>query len=72
MVNVQDLDAFDAGAEVNLDAVLQAGLSRKTGDLLKVLGNGELTKALTVKAHKFSASAQSKIEAAGGTAEVLD
>lgn len=72
LVNVQDLDAFDAGAEVNLDTVLQAGLSRKTGDLLKVLGNGELSKALTVKAHKFSASAQSKIEAAGGTAEVLD
>lgn len=72
LVNVQDLDAFDAGAEVTLDAVLRAGLSRKTGDLLKVLGNGELSKALTVKAHKFSASAQSKIVAAGGTAEVLD
>lgn len=71
LVNVQDLDAFEAGAEVTLAAVLDAGLSRKTGDMLKVLGNGELSKSLTVKAHKFSATAQSKIEAAGGTAEII-
>lgn len=71
LVNVQDLEAFDAGAEVTLESVLDAGLSRKTGDLLKVLGNGELSKSLTVKAHKFSATAQSKIEAAGGTAETI-
>lgn len=71
LVNVKDLEVFDAGAEVTLEAVLDAGLTRKTGDLLKVLGNGEISKSLTVKAHKFSASAQSKIEAAGGTAEIL-
>ncbi|MCH2100700.1 MAG: 50S ribosomal protein L15 [Planctomycetes bacterium] len=71
LVNVQDLEAFETGAEVTLESVLEAGLSRRTGDLLKVLGNGELSKSLTVKAHKFSATAQSKIEAAGGTAEVL-
>lgn len=71
LVNVQDLDAFEAGTEVTLESVLKAGLSRKTGDMLKVLGNGEISKSLTVKAHKFSATAQSKIEAAGGTAEIL-
>jgi len=71
LVNVEALEVFEAGAEVTLDAVLDAGLSRKTGDLLKVLGNGDVSKSLTVKAHKFSATAQSKIEAAGGKAEVI-
>lgn len=71
LINVAALDAFEAGSEVTLEAVLAAGLSRKTGDMLKVLGDGELSKPLTIKAHKFSATAQSKIEAAGGTAELL-
>jgi len=71
LVNVEALEVFEAGTEVTLDAVLDAGLSRKTGDLLKVLGNGDVSKSLTVKAHKFSATAQSKIEAAGGKAEVI-
>jgi large subunit ribosomal protein L15 len=71
LVNVEALDVFEAGTEVTLDAVLDAGLSRKTGDLLKVLGNGDVSKSLTVKAHKFSATAQSKIEAAGGKAEII-
>lgn len=71
LVNVEALDVFEAGTEVTLDAVLDAGLSRKTGDLLKVLGNGDVSKSLTVKAHKFSATAQSKIEAAGGKAELI-
>jgi large subunit ribosomal protein L15 len=71
LVNVEALDVFEAGTEVTLDAVLEAGLSRKTGDLLKVLGNGDVSKSLTVKAHKFSATAQSKIEAAGGKAELI-
>jgi large subunit ribosomal protein L15 len=71
LVNVEALDVFEAGTEVTLDAVLEAGLSRKTGDLLKVLGNGDVSKSLTVKAHKFSATAQSKIEAAGGKAEII-
>ena len=71
LVNVEALEVFEAGAEVTLDAVLEAGLSRKTGNLLKVLGNGDVSKSLTVRAHKFSATAQSKIEAAGGTAELI-
>lgn len=71
LVNVEALEVFEAGTEVTLDAVLNAGLSRKTGDLLKVLGNGDVSKSLTVKAHKFSATAQSKIEAAGGKAELI-
>jgi large subunit ribosomal protein L15 len=71
LVNVGSLDAFDAGATVELDAVLERGLTRKTGALLKVLGTGEVTRQLTVRAHKFSAAAKRKIEAAGGAAEVL-
>jgi len=51
--------------------VLDAGLSRKTGGMLKVLGSGEIQKKLTIKAHKFSETAVTKIEAAGGTTEVL-
>jgi len=72
LINVDALDAFDEGTEVTLSLVLEAGLARRTGDMLKVLGNGEIAKKLTIKAHKFSGSAQSKIEAAGGTAELLD
>jgi large subunit ribosomal protein L15 len=52
-------------------ALGQAGLVKKVGDGIKILGDGELTKALTVKAHKFSKSAQERIEAAGGKAEVI-
>jgi large subunit ribosomal protein L15 len=72
LVNIESLEAFDAGEVVDLEAVLDKGLSRKTGDMLKVLGQGELSKELTIKAHKFSKSAQSKIESAGGTVEVID
>ena len=68
LVNVGVLDHFEDGAEVNLQSVLQAGLSRRSGSLLKVLGQGEITRKLTVVADKFSASAKSKIEAAGGSA----
>jgi large subunit ribosomal protein L15 len=50
---------------------LERGLARKTGDMLKVLGQGEVTTKVTVKAHKFSGSAKSKIEAAGGSVEVI-
>ena len=71
LVNVELLEAFEDGAEVSLDTVLEKGLSRRTGALLKVLGQGELSRKLTVRAHKFSASARAKIEAAGGAAEVL-
>ncbi len=72
LVNVELLDSFEDGAEVNLEAVLEKGLSRRTGAMLKVLGQGELSRKLTVRAHKFSASAKAKIEAAGGTAEVVE
>ena len=71
LVNVASLAAFDDGATVDLDAVLARGLTQRTGDLLKVLGMGEIGRKLTVKAHKFSGAAKSKIEAAGGTAEVI-
>jgi large subunit ribosomal protein L15 len=68
-VNVGDLEErFEAGADVTLDALKAAGLVRKLSIDVKVLGQGELTKRLTVSAHRFSKSAVEKIEAAGGTA----
>jgi large subunit ribosomal protein L15 len=71
LVNVEVLNSFEEGSEVTLEAVLSRGLGRKTGDMLKVLGSGEITAKLTVKAHKFSATASAKIEAAGGTVELI-
>ena len=62
---------FEDGAVVDAQALIDAGLIRKAPDGLKVLGNGELTKKLTVKAAKYTASAKEKIEAVGGTAEVI-
>ena len=70
-VNVSALDVFEKGAVVDADAMIQQGLIKKAYDGVKILGNGELTKALTVKASAFSASAKEKIEAAGGKAEVI-
>ena len=69
IVNVEALNKFDDGAVVDMDALVAAKLVRKPLDGLKVLGNGELTKSLTVKAAVFSASAKEKITAAGGQAE---
>ena len=69
IVNVADLNKFDDGAVVDLDALLAAKIVRKELDGLKVLGAGELTKKLTVKATVFSATAKEKIEAAGGKTE---
>jgi large subunit ribosomal protein L15 len=70
-VNIRDLLRFDAGAEVDVAALVEAGLVKGRFDCVKVLGNGELDRALTVTAHGFSAGARSKIEAAGGTAKVV-
>ena len=70
-VNVKDLNKFEDGTEVDMSVLLAAGLVGKQLDGLKVLGNGELTKKLTVKAEKFSKSAVEKIEKAGGKAEVI-
>ena len=72
-VNIADLEArFDKGAEVTLDALKTAGLAKKADVPVKILAKGEITKPLTVHAHKFSASAKAAIEAAGGTAVVID
>jgi large subunit ribosomal protein L15 len=70
-INVKDLNKFEDGAVVDIDALLEAGLVGKKLDGVKVLGNGELEKKLTVKAEKFSKSAAEKIEKAGGKAEVI-
>ena len=70
IVNVDALNVFEDGAIVDLEALLAKKIVRKANDGLKVLGNGELTKKLTVKATVFSASAKEKIEAAGGKIEV--
>ena len=69
IVNVADLEKFVDGTEVDLDVLMAAKIVRKAGDGLKVLGTGELTKKLTVKAAVFSAAAKEKIEAAGGKVE---
>ena len=69
-INVCDLNKFEDGSVVDADAIVAAGLLKKTLDGVKILGNGELTKKLTVHAAAFSASAKQKIEQAGGTAEV--
>ena len=69
IVNVAALNKFEDGAVVDLEALLAAKLVRKELDGLKILGEGELTKKLTVKANVFSATAKEKIEAAGGKTE---
>ncbi|MBQ4274768.1 MAG: 50S ribosomal protein L15 [Clostridia bacterium] len=69
IVNVAALNVFEDGAVVDLEALLAKKIIRKANDGLKVLGNGELTKKLTVKASVFSATAKEKIEAVGGKTE---
>ncbi|HEX8123829.1 MAG TPA: 50S ribosomal protein L15 [Solirubrobacteraceae bacterium] len=72
-VNLKDLEErFQPGEEVTLDLLRERGLAKRKGVDVKILGSGELTKALTVHAHKFSASARERIEAAGGTVQVID
>ena len=70
-VNVEALEVFEDGAVVDFEALKAAGIIKKELGGVKILGNGELTKKLTVKAAKFSASAKEKIEALGGKAEVI-
>ena len=71
IVNVRDLNRFDAGATVDETSLLQAGLLKGSRDGIKLLGQGEIKHALTVKLNAVSKAAREKIEAAGGTVEVL-
>ncbi|MBR5288277.1 MAG: 50S ribosomal protein L15, partial [Clostridia bacterium] len=71
IVNVEDLEIFENGTVVTVEMLVEKKIVRKALDGLKVLGEGELTKKLTVKAVKFTGSAKEKIEAVGGTAEVI-
>ena len=71
IVNVSDLNRFNDGDTINLAVLMEAGLITKALDGLKVLGNGEITKKITVEAKIFSQTAKEKIEAAGGKTEVI-
>jgi len=71
IVNVRDLNRFEAGTAVTPAALQAAGLIHGVGDGVKILGDGEMTRALAVSAQKFSAAAAEKIRAAGGTVQVL-
>ena len=70
-INVSALERFDDGAEVTVETLVESGVVSNPRDGVKILGNGELTKKLTVKVNAFSASAKEKIEAAGGSCEVI-
>ena len=71
-INVSVLnDKFEDGAVIDVDTMIERGIVKNPKDGVKILGNGEVTKKLTVKANAFSASAKEKIEAVGGTAEVM-
>jgi large subunit ribosomal protein L15 len=70
-LNVSDLNNFEDGAVVDVNVIIESGLIKKPLDGIKILGNGELTKKLTVKVTAFSESAKQKIEQAGGKAEVM-
>jgi len=71
IVNIEALNAFEDGAVVTPDMMIEAGLAKKVADGIKILGEGTLEKKVTVKAHKFSKAAMEKIESAGGKAEVI-
>ena len=70
-INVSELERFEADSVVTIDTLIESGLVKNTFDGVKILGNGELTKKLTVKVNAFSEGAKSKIEALGGTCEVI-
>jgi large subunit ribosomal protein L15 len=71
IVNIQDLNIFDDGTEVTIELLQDVGMIKGVKDGVKILGNGELEKQLTVKAHRFSKQAEEKISARGGKAEVI-
>ena len=71
VVNVGELNKFEDGATVDLEAIKAAGLAKQVKDGIKILGNGTIEKKLTVKGNKFSKTAVEKIESAGGKAEVI-
>ena len=70
-INVSALEVFDNGADVTVESLIEKGIIKNPKDGVKILGNGEFTKKLNVKANAFSASAMDKIEALGGKAEVI-
>ena len=70
-INIKFLERFEDGSTVSVDTLVEAGIVKNPRDGVKILGNGELTKKLTVQANAFSASAKEKIEAVCGTAEVI-
>ena len=70
-INISALEKFDNGADVTVDTLIESGIVKNPKDGVKILGNGELTKKLNGKANAFSASAKEKIEALGGTCEVI-
>ena len=70
-INVSALERFESGSEVDIAALLSLGVIKNERDGVKILGNGELSKKLTVKVNAFSEGAKAKIEAAGGTCEVI-
>ncbi|GHO44047.1 50S ribosomal protein L15 [Ktedonospora formicarum] len=74
IINVADLELFEANAQVTPEALVENGLmtAAQSRGLIKILGNGEIDRALSIRAHKFSASAKEKIEAAGGSIEIIE
>ena len=71
VINLEQLEVFSSGSEVTPDVLLEKGLVRGKNRRIKILGDGALNKALTIKAHGFSSKAKEKIEAAGGKAELI-
>lgn len=70
-INLKALESFEDGSVITIDSLIESGIVKNPKDGVKILGNGELTKKLTVKANAFSAKAQEKIEVLGGTCEVI-
>ena len=70
-INVSALERFEEGSVVSVETLIESGIVKNPRDGVKILGNGELSKKLTVQAHAFTEGAKAKIEAAGGTAEVI-